>query len=285
MKTITLATILFTWMLLALEVSAQESEDGPAKVPVSRARISEQRLSTTVGGRLRPANSVAHQASADGIVKSVDVRVGERVVIDQRLFSIEREDVMGSYMPLVVTARISGVVSEIAIQPKNEIRSGAAGVSIIDTSGFSMDASISDKDVFKVEIGSGVQGRVAGGGSIDGTVTARSPEPNYSTGLYTLNFQFLAGEAGHLGQFVAVELPVDVVEGVFISQSSLVRRYGRYFVWSVADENTLKTVPVIIGPMYGDAVLIKEGLAVGDRFVARVTGREREGVAVTPVER
>ena len=128
-------------------------------------------------------------------------------------------------------------------------------------------------------------GQIAGGRTLNGVLASRSPEPDYGTGLYTLTFLFPNIDPANLGRFVAVELPVDVVRGIFISQSSLVRRYGRYFVWEVGDDSTIKTVSVVNGPMYGDSVLIKEGLTVGDRFVLRPTGREKEGDSIEVAER
>ena len=126
-------------------------------------------------------------------------------------------------------------------------------------------------------IGDTVTGKAVGGESLSGKLVARSPEPDYRTGLYTLTFRFPNVASAYLGQFVAIELPVGATSGIFIPQSVLVRRYGRYFVWTVTPENTLRTIPVTPGPVFGSVVLIKEGLDEGDSFLTRVSGREREG--------
>src|SRR4030042_813593 len=67
------------------------------RVQGAPAAVSEQGLPTPVGGRLRPANTVTHLASVNGIVTTVHVREGQRVGVGARLFAIERADVSGSY--------------------------------------------------------------------------------------------------------------------------------------------------------------------------------------------
>ncbi|MCX7030324.1 MAG: HlyD family efflux transporter periplasmic adaptor subunit [Spirochaetes bacterium] len=258
---------------------------GTPRVEVARAAVTEKTLTTTVGGRLRPANTVTHVASVNGIVTTVNVREGQQVKVGQRLFGIERADVAGSYLPAVIVARIEGVVSEVHVQPANEVKSGAAGVTVIDTSGYSLTSSISDKDAFKIQTGGEITGKAVGGQTLAGVLLWRSPEPDYETGLYSLTFRFPNGPGAHLGQFVSIEIPVATARGIFVPQSVLVRRYGRYFVWTVSEASTLKSRAVVTGAVYGDYILIEKGLEVGDRYLSRISRNEREDMAVVVAER
>jgi multidrug efflux pump subunit AcrA (membrane-fusion protein) len=250
------------------------------RVQVAKAAVSEQVLTTTVGGRLHPANTVAHQASVNGVVTAVYVREGQRVAAGARLFAIERADVSGSYVPAVVAARITGIVSEVLVQPGHEVKAGAAGVTIIDTDGYTLTASVSDKDAFRIQAGGQVTGRTVSGETLTGVLLWRSAEPDYATGLYSLVFQFPSGPAAHLGQFVAIDIPVARARGIFVPQAVLVRRYGRYYVWTVSAESTLKSRAVETGGRYGDYVLIEKGLEVGDRYLTRLSRMEREDLPV-----
>jgi multidrug efflux pump subunit AcrA (membrane-fusion protein) len=246
------------------------------RVQVADAAVSEKTLTTTVGGRLRPANTVTHLASVNGIVTVVNVREGQRVGVGARLFAIERADVSGSYVPAVVMARIAGVVSEVHVQPGHEVKTGAAGVTIIDTDGYTVTASVSDKDAFRIQTGGEITGKTVDGQKLTGVLLWRSAEPDYTTGLYSLVFQFPSSPAAHLGQFVAIDIPVARARGIFVPQSVLVRRYGRYYVWTVSEASTLKSRTVEAGARYGDYVLIEKGLEVGDRYLTRLSRNERE---------
>jgi multidrug efflux pump subunit AcrA (membrane-fusion protein) len=172
------------------------------------------------------------------------------------------------------------VVSVVHVQPANEVKSGAAGVTVIDTNGYSLTASVSDKDAFRIQTGGEVTGRTVDGQALKGVLLWRTPEPDYATGLYAVSFRFPSVPGVHLGQFVAIDIPVERARGIFVPQSILVRRYGRYYVWTVSEASTLKSLAVETGAKYGDYILIEKGLAVGDRYLTRLSRNEREDMPV-----
>jgi multidrug efflux pump subunit AcrA (membrane-fusion protein) len=244
----------------------------------------ERVFTTTVGGRLQPARTVAHSSSVGGIVADVRVTVGQQVEAGDVLYTIKRNDTTGSFAPVVVSARIAGVVAAAAVRPSMEIRGGEPGVTIIETHEYLMTGLISDKDAFAIQVGQSVVGRTAGGSAVRGTLIARSPEPDYQTGLFTLTFRFTDVPAVFPGQFVTVDLPVETVQGIFIAQNLLFRRYGRYYVWIVAEDNTLTTREVKAGRTHGNEIQITAGLQSGDRILLRRRGNEREGMPVDQAE-
>jgi multidrug efflux pump subunit AcrA (membrane-fusion protein) len=263
------------------------SPTGPAGEgpPVTVARETVQFLTIAVGGRLRPATRVEHQAPSAGIVASVKVAVGQRVRAGQELFSIRRrDDVNNLYKPAIVTARIGGRVAEVDVQAEDEISAGQIGVVIIGTDGYVLEASISDKDAFKIELGDAIVGRTAGGTRLAGVLTVRSQEPDYQTGLFSLTFEFPDSQRTHIGEFVLVELPVDRSQGLFVPRQLVVRRYGSYYLWVVNREGLLEAREVSLGPAYGQLVRIDSGLAPGERYLTRLSGREREGARVADPE-
>jgi multidrug efflux pump subunit AcrA (membrane-fusion protein) len=244
---------------------------------IAVAAVEERVVSSPVAGRLRPANAVIHAATATGTVVSVEVRVGQAVRVGQPLLTVERTATAGSFRPVVVTARIAGTVSSIAVKESTDIRDGQDAVTVIDTSALELTAAMSDKDAFRVDPGLAVSARTNGGTELSGVLATRSPEPDYTTGLYTATFRFPAASEVRPGQFVVVDVPVETASGIFIPQDLLVRRYGRFFVWVLADDDTLSSREVVPGRTFGSDVLIQEGLEPGDRYPRRLTGREREG--------
>ena len=253
---------------------------GRRELPVAAAEMTEQYRTIAAGGRLRPKTRVEHLATASGFIQSVFVREGSSVEAGDGLVSIERDVVTGSYKPAVVTARISGIVSEVLVGERDEIREGEKAVTVIGTEEYVLEASISDKDAFKLSVGEEITGRTVDGKTITGFLTGRSPEPDYDTGLFFLIFEFPNTRATQVGEYVLVDLPVDRERGIFVNRDVLVRRYGSFFLWVVNDENKLEARDVKAGPSFGDMVKIEEGLAEGERYLTRLTGREREGMSI-----
>jgi len=261
-------------------VTSTEQVDRQAP-PITVASESVQFRTISVGGRLRPASRIVHQAPSAGIVASVSVSVGQRVRVGQELFSIRRrDDVTNLYKPAVVTSRIAGRVAEVSVEPQDEVSAGMAAVVVIGVDGYVLEAAISDKDAFKVDVGQAIVGRTAGGTALSGVLTSRSQEPDYQTGLFSLTFEFPNSQRTYIGEFVLIELPVDRSRGLFVRRDLVVRRYGSYYLWLVDAEGRLVAREVVLGATYGQLVRIDRGLEAGERYLNRLTGREREGARV-----
>ncbi len=247
---------------------------------VGPVQTSQRVFTTTVSGRLQPANSVDHSSSVAGIVSDVSVSVGQRVAAGDALYTIKRADGSGNYAPAVVTARVAGLVSTVSVRPNKEVRSGEVGVTIIDTAYYLMRAFISDKDVLSIRVGRAVEGRNVDGTTVKGVLEARSPEPDYQTGLFSLTFRFDGTSSTFPGEFISVDLPVETLQGIFIPQNLLFRRYGRYYVWVVGPETTLNAREVTAGRSSGNDIQITAGLKPGDIILLRRQGNEQEGMKV-----
>jgi multidrug efflux pump subunit AcrA (membrane-fusion protein) len=184
------------------------------------------------------------------------------------------------YKPAIVTARISGWISEVLVQPEDDVSDAEPAVVIIGTEGYELEASISDKDAFKVRIGQEVSAHTAEGRKIIGVLVNRSQEPDYTTGLFSLTFHFPNNQRTYVGEFVIIDLPVDRSKGIFIKRDLIIRRYGTYFLWVVGDDQILEAREVVLGPTYDEMVRIDQGLSEGERYLIRLTGREKGGAKV-----
>lgn len=249
---------------------------------VAVAAVQEKQIYSSVAGRLRPVHSIAHTAPSAGTVMEVHVVLGQRVRKDSPLYTITRDSSTGSYAPVIVRARIGGVVSAVSVSLYNEIRSGENGVTIIDPSYLQLDVFLSDKDVHALRPGMQIEAVNAREQRIPGRLVSISPEPDYQSGLYRLHFEFILGtqEAAlnWTGQFVRVDIPVETVDGIFIPQDLLVRRYGQYYIWTVSDEDTLRLTRIQTGISIDDYILVSTGLREGTRYLRQTSGRETEGM-------
>ena len=275
-----LAALLFNLAALAAQ-EGQSGRSGSASGGlIAEAAESERSRTISVGGRLEPLVRVEHRVTAEGTILSVDVAEGQTVAKGQVLFSINKDELTGKYRPVQVTARVAGLVSVVAIQVEDEVSTGEAAITVVGIDGYTLKATVSDKDAFKIEIGQQVEGRTPGGLGLAGVLVNRSLEPDYSTGLFLLTFEFPNGQKTQVGEYLIIDLPVDKARGIFIPRELVVRRYGRYYLWGVGAGNLLEAREVVLGKVFGNQVLIERGLAVGDRYLTQLTGREKEGTAI-----
>jgi multidrug efflux pump subunit AcrA (membrane-fusion protein) len=258
----------------------RKDQSAPVDV-ISVAQESRQFHTISVGGRLQPKNRIVHKSYSEGIIRSVAVEEGDFVETGDILFETGRkDDVEKVYEPFAVTARITGYVSEVLIQKDDEIEAGEQAVVMLGNEGYVLKAYVSDKDAFKLTLDQEVTATTTRGHRIKGVLTYRSREPDYDTGLFILTFHFPEREQGYIGQFVVINLPVDNESGIFVKREIITRRYGAYYIWIVNAEQELEAREVVLGPVYGDVVKINKGLETGERYLNRLTGREKEGSKV-----
>jgi len=277
-----LSIMAFIFFSVSLVSAQQTQSPGRTGDVVAVVKITEQFRTISVVGRLQPKSRIVHRAPNDGYVRTVAVEEGDFVEEGQELFSIKRkDDVANVFKPSVVTARISGWVSEVLIQVEDEIENAEPAVVIIGTEGYVLEASISDKDAFKVGIGQDVSAQTSAGVAIRGNLVNRSQEPDYNTGLFTLTFHFPNSQRTYVGEFVVIGLPIDRAKGLFVPRNLIVRRYGKYFIWVVNEAQELEAREVVLGPTYEDLVMIDQGLKVGEKYLTSLTGREKEGTKIS----
>ena len=284
MKKLFMACLVLVMYASVLPTSAQqrgETGQRTGATAVSVADVSEQVHTISVGGRLQPKNRVVHKTFNEGIIRSVAVDEGDQVAAGEKLFSIGRKDDLDkSYEPFVVTSRISGIVSEVLVQTDDEVENGESAIIVLGNGGLILKTHITDKDASKLQLGQEVTATNIEEDNIQGVLDYRSREPDYDTGLYTLTFHFPEMEQRYIGDFVIINLPVDRESGIFVKRDVITRRYGAYYLWIVNEEQELEAREVVLGPVYGDMVKISSGLSAGERYLGRLTGREKEGSTV-----
>ena len=75
-----------------------------------------------------------------------------------------------------------------------------------------------------------------------------------------------------------MDLPVESVQGQFVKQELIVRRFGRSIMWTIDENDKLKQVQVGIGKTYGEDILVTTVLPPGTRYLNRLNNGEREGL-------
>lgn len=115
-------------------------------------------------------------------------------------------------------------------------------------------------------------------GYIDGSAQAIDP----STGTFTLEATF-PNDRGLLlpGQFGRVRAAYDTLkQAVVLPRQSVVELQGRFQVYVVGADNTVKVRDVETGPITGNDIVISSGLAAGEKVIVEGIQKVRDGMTV-----
>ena len=250
--------------------------------PIVTAGTAQQERIVTLGGRLEPMRKITHSIPVAGNVSSILVSVGQRVQAGQNLVQLSRSVVGESYRPVYLEARLSGVVSQILVSEMAEVTAGTQAVIIIDDSSYLLKASLSDRDATAVinMANQTFTGTSTEGVSMNGRVVSISPEPDYSTGLFTLTMEFPRTEGSFLGMVIFVDLKVSSGGGVPVEKTAVFTENGESFIWAISQNNTLLKQQVKQGRELETQILIEEGIPAGARYIRAPRGDEKEGTEI-----
>jgi len=115
-----------------------------------------------------------------------------------------------------------------------------------------------------------------------GTLSTVDNQVDTTTGTFKLRAQFPnTDEALFPNQFVNVRLLVDVIPDAVVMPSSAVQRGAPgTFVYLVNPNNTVSVRPVELGPVDGERVVVRKGLALNDRVVVDGADKLRDGIRI-----
>jgi membrane fusion protein (multidrug efflux system) len=134
--------------------------------------------------------------------------------------------------------------------------------------------------------GRGVQLILADGTIHDhlGKVIATDASINPQTGTFTLEADFPNPESIIIaGQFARVRVVIDIRKnGLLIPQRAIAELQGKFRVFVVADDRSVKMTPVEPGPQIGQLMLINSGLKAGDQVAIEGLLRLADGATVKP---
>jgi multidrug efflux system membrane fusion protein len=115
-----------------------------------------------------------------------------------------------------------------------------------------------------------------------GVLTTLDNQIDPTTGTVKLRAQFPnTDETLYPNQFVNVRLLVDVIHDAVVMPSSAVQRGAPgTFVYLVNPNNTVSVRQVDLGPVDGERVVVRKGLALDDRVVVDGADKLRDGIRI-----
>jgi membrane fusion protein, multidrug efflux system len=115
-----------------------------------------------------------------------------------------------------------------------------------------------------------------------GVLTTLDNQIDPTTGTVKLRAQFPnTDETLYPNQFVNVRLLVDVIHDAVVMPSSAVQRGAPgTFVYLVNPNNTVSVRQVELGPVDGERIVVRKGLALDDRVVVDGADKLRDGIRI-----
>lgn len=237
----------------------------------------------TVGGRLTPVRKIEHTIPVDGVVEKIFVTKGMRISRGTDLIRIVRDKIGETYRPVILESRLDGIISEIHIYEQEEVDTGSFAITILDDRSFILKASISDRDAEAVRaLGTiPVEGRTPDGSSYRGKILLVSTEPDYDTGLFTIDMEFPHSGDLNLGKVLFVDFPAEAAPGLLVEETAIVLNDNKFYLWVLSNTNTLIKREVIPAERIESSVIIEQGISPGERYLRMVSGEEEEDMKLT----
>ncbi|MEN1939712.1 efflux RND transporter periplasmic adaptor subunit [Luteimonas sp. MJ246] len=183
----------------------------------------------------------------------------------------------------VVRAPVAGVVSARSVQPGQVVGAGGELLRLIRDGRLEWRAELAEADLLRVDVGTPVRVE-SPAGFIEGTVRTVSPGLDAQSRTGTVYVDLPEPGGLRAGMFAQGRLVLGRAQAMLVPGEAVVRRDGRAYVFTVDGENRVHERGVAVGAAHGDMIEVHDGLAQGDRVVARGAGFLGDGDLVRVVE-
>jgi len=188
----------------------------------------------------------------------------------------------------VLSAPISGIVSQRLAQPGERVPVDARILTIVDLSRLQLEAAVPASEIGRVKVGQPVSFRVDGFGAREFAGRIERINPSTIAGSRSINvYAVIDNPEGTLrgGLFAQGGLTLERVEGALVIPAAALREeLGQRFVYLLAD-GVVRKRQVKAGPAdQAGRVQVLAGLERGDRVVTSDLGALREGAPARLVD-
>lgn len=251
-------------------------------VRVREAKLSEIYLPSYYGARIEAFSTIKHYSTVNGIIMNLKIKEGDRVQKGETICLIRRKIGSESYQPAVVTSIISGIIVSLKITENMEVFDKSELFSIADDSKYKITILVSDRDIKNVKLNEEcyIKEEILNKESesvIKGFISSIGRLPTDNKGLFSVEITLEKNNNIFIGKFVTVELRLNKHNAISVPQDSVVKKYGKNFVFVIEGENIVKLREVKLGQTTGDSFEILEGLKEKERFVISPPATIRDG--------
>lgn len=219
-----------------------------------------------------------------GNLTSIDVKVGDKVVKDQVIASIDPSKAGTVYKASVVKAPTSGTVLAVNFAKGATVSSQAPLARIGLLENLEVSLAIAERHIGSVHLGTKAEATFLAYPSMkfEGTVTRLSPVLNATS--RTLEIGVTLSDPDHLvkaGMFPSVTILTEKQEGVLaINRSSILYEGSHSFVFIVDSNSIAQKRNLELGLVVDDQVEVTSGLEAGDSVVVQGQTLLTDGTSV-----
>ncbi len=245
-----------------LEISTEIAEKAGVRSDVARAGSMKQM--SHLYGRLiaDPQNISLVQARFPGLIRKINVSVGDEVKAGQVVAEVEANESLKRY-PL--RAPISGTVTQRFLNP-GELAAEGPLMTIVNHQQVWLELNLFPADVRRVKVGQAVEvklGDTLVAGKID-HVNLGSGSALAATARVVLDNK---EQRWPLGLMVGADVVVGVVNAPLVVANSALQNFRDWTVAFIQVGNTYEIRPLTLGRTDGEVTEVLEGLNLGDRYV------------------
>jgi multidrug efflux pump subunit AcrA (membrane-fusion protein) len=272
-------------LVALLALNAFAAEDRLKEVFTYKAKLTTKKELSTYPVVIKTNVHSIIKAPINGVVRSVYIKLGQKVKAGQLLMDLRQQSGDFDYRPFKVRATVSGVISQININKGEYVSFGAQMMEILDpkkTFG-RVEIPVSDhaliKDGQKVELSfEQIQGKKFSG-LVDGVSVAADP----LTGTLTSNISIADAQQFPIGIVGKAVITRGENNLMLIEDSALNYEGEKVYVKVIDEKKIVSNKYIKIGAKENGKVQILEGLKVGEEVIVRANGFVAKGDKVEVV--
>jgi multidrug efflux pump subunit AcrA (membrane-fusion protein) len=276
------------FILIALLLSGcKPKEEGPAQGPAQPVfAVSTVKLEVgnmvdylTLSGDMVAGSSVDVYSDTAGTITRRYVFIGSRVARNQPIAEVDPSQPGMNYIPSVVRAPISGVISSLPGQVGMKISQSSPLAVISGDGGLEIELHVAERFIYRIKMGLPCEITLDAypGDNFRGRISEISPivDTASRTMMIKVNVDN-PGDRLKAGMFANVKIITEEKDGVItIPENAVIQRSGQNFVYTVqpdpsdASAKIAKRTPVSLGLNIDNVYEITGGLASGDEVIVR----------------
>lgn len=166
-----------------------------------------------------------------------------------------------------LTAPFDGVVNEVFFNQGDYVNANDIAVSLVDTSQFDVQLDLRGEVIAGLSLGQIVEVQI-NNSKYEGEIVALQFDPDIDTNTHQVRVR-VANEHAQSGILATVYMPLAVrSNSTVIPVASVVNQFGKSYVF-VYEKNLIKKTPVLLGRRIDNEVVVLDGIAEGQKIVAR----------------
>lgn len=278
----TMRVLVMAAMLLECLCNAEYAQAGFEKSNIPKVLVgAAKRVSLydvlTYPARVEPKVNANILSETDGVVTKVLTPLGTKVAARARLFVLKHTDPVYQYAPVIVTAPVAGVISQVDVSEGTLVTKGQRLATVTDPSRIRIAIEAAAADLAMLH--PGLEGKLKINGRDDVTVRVRGISPFVDPATGTATCQLDAESAVAPGLVGQVIFQVNERQGFTLPEHAVVYRGANTFL-RVVEAAKAKYVPVTLGKRSRGSIEILKGLSEGAQVIERASAFIADGEQV-----